>query len=149
MPSPPPPDPLALAMLTGILALTDGALAGIGLVVANARRQGHLSTAEAATFLLVGASAAIGVMILLLTLIALSRGAHGHAIAQLASVLAWLRLPCVIIALPVLALSFGFAAVSGVLQTAGAAVAVADALPTLVVTGVLLRRTTSDPHRNR
>ena|ERR1700754_505437 len=140
MPSPPQPDPLPLALLTGILALTDGALAGIGLVVANARRQGHLTTVEASTFLLVGASAATGVVILVLALLALSRGAGGHALAQLASVLAWLRLPCVIIALPTLALSFGFPAVSGVLQTAGAAVAVADALPALVITGVLLRR---------
>jgi hypothetical protein len=140
MPSSPPHDPLPLAMLTGILALTDGALAGIGLVVWNARRQGHLTTVEASTFLLVGASATVGVVILVLALIALSRGAGGYAMAQLASVLAWLRLPCVIIALPVLALSFGFSAVSGVLQTAGAAVAVADALPALVVTGVLLRR---------
>jgi hypothetical protein len=136
-------------MLAGILALTDGALAGIGLVVANARRQGNLTTVEAATFLVVGASAAVGVVILVLALIALSRGSDGHAIAQLASVLAWLRLPCVIIALPVIALGFGFSAMSGVLQTAGAAVAVADALPTLIVTGVLLRRTSSDAYRDR
>ncbi|NMO54498.1 hypothetical protein HH310_25345 [Actinoplanes sp. TBRC 11911] len=140
MPSPPQPDPLPLALLTGILALTDGALAGIGLVVANARRQGHLTTVEAATFLLVGASAALGVLILVLALLALARGTAGHTLARLASALAWLRLPCVIIALPVLALTLGFAALSGVLQTAGAAVAVADALPAVVVAGILTRR---------
>jgi hypothetical protein len=148
MPSPLQPDPLPLALLTGILALTDGALAGIGLVVANGRRQGHLTTVEAATFLLVGVSAALGVLILVLALLALSRGAAGQALAQLASVMAWLRLPCVIIALPALALTLGFSALSGVLQTAGAAVAVADALPALVVAGVLLRRTTSNAYRD-
>jgi hypothetical protein len=134
-------EPLPLAILTGILAMADGGLTAIALLVANARREGNLSAAEAATFLLVGVSAAAGVIVLILALIALSRGRDGRAVAQLASVIAWLRLPCVIVALPVLALSFGFSALSGVLQTTGAAVAVADALPALVVTSVALRHT--------
>jgi hypothetical protein len=134
-------DPLPLAILTGILAMADGGLTAIALLVANAHRQGNLTTSEAATFILVGTSAAAGVVVLVLALVALSRGRAGRPVAQLASVLAWLRLPCVILALPVIALSFGFSALSGVLQTTGAAVAVADALPALVVTSVALRHT--------
>src|SRR4051812_2519724 len=79
-------EPLPLAILTGILAMADGGLTAIALLVANARREGDLSAAEAATFLLVGVSAAAGVIVLILALIALSRGRAGRSVAQFASV---------------------------------------------------------------
>jgi hypothetical protein len=132
---------VALASLTGILALVDGGFAAIGLLVFNAHRTGHLSTAEAATFTLLGAGAAVGAIIMLLALIAFARGTRGHGIARITAGMAWLRLAAVIIALVAIAAAFGTTAIVGAFQTFGAAVAVADAILALIVTGIAVRRT--------
>ena len=131
----------ALASLTGILALIDGGLAAIGLLVFNAHRDGHLTAAEAATFTLLGASAAVGAAIMLLAVAALARGSRGHGLARLAAGIAWLRLAGVIIALVAIATAFGTAAIVGTFETFGALVAVADAVLALIVTGIAVRRT--------
>jgi hypothetical protein len=135
------PRRVALASLTGVLVLAEGGFAAIGLLVWNGHRTGHLSTAEAATFTLLGASAAAGAVIMVLALIGLARGFRGHGIARLAATLAWLRLAGVIIALVAIATAFGTSAIVGTFPTFGAVVAVADAILALIVTGVAVRRT--------
>jgi hypothetical protein len=132
---------LVLASLTGILVVADGVLAAIGWMVWSAQRRGNLSGPEAATFILVGASAAVGAVALLLALIAVTRGSRGHRAARFASALAWLRLAGVIIALIAMAIRLGISAIAGPFETFGAVVAVADALFALIVTGVAVRRT--------
>ena len=135
------PGRVAMASLTGILALIDGGLAAIGLLVWTAHHNGHLTAAEAATFTLLGASAAVGTVIMLLALVALARGPAGHGIARLAGGIAWLRLAGVIIALTAIATELGTAAIIGQFATFGAVVAVTDAVLALIVTGIALRRT--------
>lgn len=135
------PRSLALSVLTGILVLTDGALAALGVLVFTAHRRGNLTTVEAATSVALGASAAAGVLVLLLALIGLARGVPGHRAAQIAAVLAWLRLTGVFICLATIAVLLGIAALAGALETAAAVIAVADALIALPVTGVAARRT--------
>ncbi|MCU7723852.1 hypothetical protein ODJ79_09015 [Actinoplanes sp. KI2] len=130
-----------LASLTGVLALVDGGFAAIGLLVFNAHRSGHLSAAEAATFTLFGASAAVGAVVMLLAATALARGPRGHGIARVASGVAWLRLAGVIITLVAIATAFGSSAIIGMFETVGAVVAVADAVFALLITGIALRRT--------
>lgn len=132
---------IALASLTGVLILVDGALLSIGLLVASGHRRGSLSGAEAATFILVGVSAAIGMAVLLLGMIAFARGSRGQGIAKLASALAWLRMAGVLIALPVIVNSLGISAIAGPFETFGAAMAVFDALIAVFVTSVAKRRT--------
>lgn len=142
--TPPPanrPSRVLLAFLTGLLALADGALAALGLMIWNAHRHGHLTTSEAATFALLGASAAVGALLSLLALTAFARGARGHGTARFASGLAWLRSLCVIIALAAIATAFGTSAIIGQFETFGAAVALVDTVFALIVTGVATRRT--------
>jgi hypothetical protein len=135
------PGNLVLASLTGILVLAEGGLAALGLLVRNAQQRGNLTSTEAATFVLLGTSAAVGAVVLFLALVALARGPKGHSLARVASGLAWLRLAGVIAALMVIAIQLGVAAVAGMLETFGAAVAVLDALIAVIVTGVAVRRT--------
>src|SRR4051794_14824057 len=78
---------LALASLTGVLILADGAFAAIALIVRNVYRDGNLTRTESATFILLGASALIGIVILFLALIAFARGGRGLGTAKLASAL--------------------------------------------------------------
>jgi len=130
-----------LASLTGILVLADAGLAALGVTVWNAHRHGHLTGAEAATFMLLGASAAIGAVVYLFTLIALARGTHGRGLARLASRLAWLRTAGVVIALIAFVILIGVSAIAGALETFGIVLAVLDALAAVYVTGVAVRRT--------
>jgi cytochrome bd-type quinol oxidase subunit 2 len=132
---------LVLASLTGILVLADGGLAALGAMVWNAQRRGDLTGTQAATFILLGVSAALGAVVLLLVLIALARGGRGRRAARLASGLAWLRMATVLIALTTIAIRLGISATAGFFETFGAAVAVADAVIALIVTGVAVRRT--------
>jgi hypothetical protein len=132
---------LALSVLTGVLVLADGALAALGVLVWDARRRGNLTESEAATSIVLGASAAAGALLLLIALIGLARGVRGHPAAQIASVLAWLRLAVVLVAPMVVAILLGLSAVAGVLETSAVVVAVVDALIGLLVTGVAVRRT--------
>jgi hypothetical protein len=132
---------VAMASLTGILVLLDAALTAIGLLVWNAHRHGHLTGPEAATFIVVGGSAVVGAVVLLLALTALTRGARSHPTARVASALSWLRAAAVIIALTGVVIGLGVAAIAGALQTFGAAVAVADAVFGLIVTDAAMRRT--------
>jgi len=131
---------LVLASLTGVLVLADGGLAALGLMVWNALRRGNLTGPEAATFTLLGASAAVGVVVLLLALIALARGARGRGVARFGATLAWLRMAGVITALMAIAVRLGASSVAGVFETSGAVVALADAVGALIVTGVAVRR---------
>jgi hypothetical protein len=131
---------LALASLTGVLILADGAFAAIALIVRNVYRDGNLTRTESATFILLGASALIGIVILFLALIAFARGGRGLGTAKLASALAWLRLAAVIIAIAVIAIRLGNAAVVGLFETFGALLAVGDAIVALVVASVAMGR---------
>jgi hypothetical protein len=131
----------ALAALTGILVLADAGLAALGATVWNAQRHGHLTGAEAATFILLGASAALGAVVYLITLIALARGARGSGLARLASRLAWLRTAGVIITLIAFVILISISAIAGALETFGAVLAVLDSLTAAYVTGVAVRRT--------
>ncbi|MFI7546964.1 hypothetical protein [Actinoplanes sp. NPDC049599] len=133
-----------LATLTGILVLTDAALAALGLLVWNGHRRGNLTGPESATFILLGASAAAGAAVLLLAAVALARGGRGHPAARFASGLAGLRVLAVIVALFTIALLTGASAIVGVLQTTGAVVTAFEALTTLFITRVAVRRTHSE-----
>lgn len=130
-----------LAALTGILVLADAGLAALGATVWNAQRHDHLTSAQAATFILLGASAALGAVVYLFTLIALARGAQGHGLARFASRLARLRAAGVIIALIAFVILIGISVIAGALETFGAVLAVLDALAAAYVTGVAVRRT--------
>jgi hypothetical protein len=132
-----------LAALTGVVILADGALVGIGVLVLNLWRNGNLGTSEAATFMLMGASAAVGAVVMLLAAIALARGPRGRGLARLASGLAWLRVLGVFVALAAIAVWLGGSAIAGSFETFGAVVALADAFFALVMTGVAVRRTGS------
>jgi|tagenome__1003787_1003787.scaffolds.fasta_scaffold20963616_5 hypothetical protein len=132
---------VVLASMTGLFALAEAGLAAIGLLVWNAQRGGHLTGTEAATFILLGASAAVGVVVLLLATIALARGPRGHEIARLTSGLAWLRVAGVILALSAIAIGLGISAIAGLFETFGAVVALLDAFAAVLVTGVAVRRT--------
>lgn len=130
-----------LASLTGILVLADAGLAALGATVWNAQRHGNLTGGEAATFMLLGASAALGAVVYLFTLIALARGAQGRGLARFVSRLAWLRTAAVIITLIAFVILIGISAIAGALETFGAVLAVLDALAAVYVTGVAVRRT--------
>lgn len=132
---------LVLASLTGTLVLADGGLAAIGLMVWAAHRRGDLTAPESATFILLGVSAVVGAVVLLLTVIALARGVQGRGLARVASALAWLRMAGVIIALMAIAVRLGVSAIAGFFETSGAVVAVAESAGVLIVTGVAVRRT--------
>jgi len=130
-----------LAALAAIMILADGLLAAIGVLVFNAQRNGNLTAPEAATFILLGASAAVGTVVMLLAAIAFARGPRGRGAARLASGLAWLRLAGVLIAIAVIAVWLGSSAIAGSFETFGAAIAAAEAALALVVTGAAVRRT--------
>jgi hypothetical protein len=129
----------ALAALTGLLVLADAGLAAIGLLVWNAYRGDNLTGAEAATFVLLGVSAAIGALVLAAAAAGLVRGERG--IARAAAVLARLRAGALVVALVIVAVRVGGSALAGLLETTGAIVAVGDAVIALWVTGVAVRRT--------
>ena len=129
----------ALAALTGLLVLADAGLAVVGLLVANAYRRDDLTGSEAATFVLLGVSAAVGVLVLLTAAAGFARG--DRRTARAAAVLARVRAGAVIVALLVIAIRLGGSALAGLLETAGAVFALADAAVALAVTGVAVRRT--------
>jgi hypothetical protein len=129
----------ALASLTALLVVADIGLAILGLTVWNAQRHGHLSAAQAATFIVVGASAAVGALVLLLALVALA-GVPGPGLARLTSGLAWVRLAAVIAALFVVAVVIGISAIVGLVETFMVAVALFDAGVAVFVTGIAVRR---------
>ncbi|MFI7602478.1 hypothetical protein [Actinoplanes sp. NPDC049681] len=140
-PSARPRSSIGLAALTGLLFLVEGALAAIGLLVTSGYRRGNLTGSDAATLLLVGACAAVGMVVWLLVLVALARGSRGHTIAKAASVLGWLRFAGVIVTLVVIAVALGISAVAGLTETFGAVVAVLDALIGMFLASVSERRT--------
>lgn len=130
-----------LATLAAIMVVADGMLVAIGVLVLNAQRDGNLTGSEAATFLLMGASAAVGAVLMLLAAIALARGDRGRGTARLASGLAWLRVLAVPVALVVIVIRLGGSALGGSFEMSGAVVALVDAFFAVVVTGAAVRRT--------
>jgi len=130
-----------LATLAGLMIVIDGALAGIGLLVLKGLRNGNLTASEAATFILLGASAAVGMVVMLLAAIAFARGPRGRGAARLASGLGGLRVAAVLIALVVIAIRLGGSALAGSFETFGAVLAVGEASLALIVTGAAVRRT--------
>jgi hypothetical protein len=132
---------LATACLTGVLILVDAGLAALGLLVWDGRQRGDLTGPEAATFILLGASAAAGAVLLLLALVALARGGHGYGLARFAAGLAWLRVATVVLTVVAIAVARGLPTFAGLLPAVGASVAVFDAVMALVVAGVAVRRT--------
>ncbi|GID32470.1 hypothetical protein [Paractinoplanes brasiliensis] len=129
----------ALSALTGLMALADAGLALLGLLIWNAYRRDNLTGSEAATFTLLGVSAAVGALILLTAAIGLAR--HSQGATRLATALAGLRTAAVVVALAVIAIQIGGSALAGLLETTGALVALFDALIALWVTAVAARRT--------
>jgi hypothetical protein len=137
------PGTLGLALLTGMLALADGTLAALGLLIWHALWRGDLAGTEAATLLLLGASAAVGALVYVLALLALARGHQG---ARSTSALALLRVAGVLVALVLITVRFGVDAIAGPIETFGAVVAVAEVLGALTVTRVISRRTVPGGH---
>jgi hypothetical protein len=132
---------VALAVLTGILVLADAGLAALGALVWRAHQRGDLTGSEAATFALLGVSAAVGAAVLLVAAGALVRGVRGHRLAGFTSVVSWLRVVAVVIALMVITIRLGTSAVAGLLETFGAVIAVGEALMVVFVSTVAVRRT--------
>ncbi|MEU4221848.1 hypothetical protein [Actinoplanes sp. NPDC026623] len=130
-----------LALLTGILVLAEAFLARLGVMVWNEQRDGHLTGAEAATFIVIGVSAAIGAVLYLFTLCAFARGVRGHGLARFASGLALLRLAGVMVALVAIAFLIDVSAIAGLQETFLAALAVLDALTAVYATRIAVRRT--------
>jgi hypothetical protein len=133
---------VVIALLAGLLAILEIAFAWLGSLVWGTRGSGDLATAEAAPFVVLGVSAVVGVFVLLLSMIALMRGARGHRTARFAVTLAWLRVAAVVVCMPILAARIGSAAVIGSFSTVGVVVAIGDALIGSFVAGVSVRRTT-------
>jgi hypothetical protein len=132
---------VVLAALTGILVLADCGLAALGWMILAAERRGDLTRPESATFILVGASAVLGAVVMLIALVALARGPSGHRAARTAAALAWLRTAGRVIALVAVTIWLGAPAIAGLLPTPGAVIALIDAVIALIVTGVAERRT--------
>ncbi|GIF01585.1 hypothetical protein [Paractinoplanes rishiriensis] len=129
-----------LAVLSAILLLADAGLAALGMLVFNSHQRGNLTDDEAATFLLLGVSAAAGTVIFFLTAVAFALP-RGRRVARIAAVLAWLRTAGVLIAVAATVTSFGASAIIGAFETVGLILTAADTLAALIVTGIAVRRT--------
>jgi hypothetical protein len=127
-----------LVVLIGVAALADGLVAGLGPMAWSDHRAGGFTTEEALPFAVAGMSAAVGVVLAVLAMIALLRGRAGRGLARAAVNLTWLRLGSVIIALAAVALTVG---VTSVFPLVGMALALGDSIGGLVVTGAAARRT--------
>ncbi|GGN96449.1 hypothetical protein GCM10010112_87710 [Actinoplanes lobatus] len=134
------PSNVLLAVMSAVVAFADGVLAVLGATAWLGYRDGGFSGAEAAPFIVMGVSAAVGGVLALLAMIAFLRGRRGQGLARALVNLAWLRLGAVVIALAVVALTHSAATVA-VFSMFGIAVAVGDAVGGLIVTGAALRRT--------
>jgi len=131
------------AALIGVLVMLDLALVAIVSLVWTAQRQGQVSGQETGTLTLLGISAAIGVVILLILLAATLSAGNPSASRPLATVgltLAWLRLAGIITAPAVIAAALGMSAVIGLAESFVVALALLDALAALVVAAATRRR---------
>lgn len=115
-----------LTAVTSVMALAEAGLALLDLLIWNAYRDNHVTSAEAATFTLLGASTAIGALILLIAAIGLASNDYGTV--RLTTAMAGLRAAVVVVVLAVIAIQVGGSALVGLLETTGALVAVIDAL---------------------
>jgi hypothetical protein len=135
---------VARAWLTGLLACCDVAVVAIIGLVWAAQARGQVAAADVATFNLLGISAAVGVVIMVLALaatIAVIRGRSGRGAAVAAWSLAWLRLVAVIVAVVAIAVVAGLGAVIGLVETFAAGLAVLDAAVAVAVAGTVRRLT--------
>jgi hypothetical protein len=124
-----------LAVVGIVAAFADGVVAWLGATAWQSYRDGGLTIEQAAPFLVMAVSAAVGAVLGVLAMIALLR--RGNGLARGTLNLTWLRLGAVFVALVIIALTVGVSAVG----TVGMALAVGDALAGFVVTGVATRRT--------
>ncbi|MFI6070477.1 hypothetical protein ACIA5C_02670 [Actinoplanes sp. NPDC051343] len=127
------------AVLTGMLALVDVAFAWLGWLMWTLHRDGPGQPAEAATFVLLGVSALVGAIVMLVATAAFLRGRRSTARA--AAAIAWFRALTVVAVLAVLAGALGSSAILGLVPATGAAIAVADAIFAVLAAGAALRRT--------
>jgi Kef-type K+ transport system membrane component KefB len=127
------------AVLTGMLALVDVAFAWLGWLMWTLHRDGPGQPSEAATFVLLGVSALVGAIVMLVATAAFLRGRRSAARA--AAAIAWFRALTVVAVLAVLAGALGSSAILGLVPATGAAIAVADAIFAVLAAGAALRRT--------
>ncbi|MEV4276905.1 hypothetical protein [Actinoplanes xinjiangensis] len=130
-----------LVVMIVVVALAECLLALLGAMAWQGRRDGGFTPENAMPFTVMGASAAVGVLLAVSAMIALLRGPRGHGLARVTAGLAWLRLGGVILVLAVGALTFGASAVAAAFPVFGIVLAVGDAVGGLVVAGAAVRRT--------
>jgi uncharacterized membrane protein YhaH (DUF805 family) len=105
----------AITWLFGLLIVVEGALVALAGLVVTFQRRGDMSTADAAVFDLLGASAVVGVVIAVLALagcVAVLRGRPRRLLAA-SRTLAWLRLAAIPVAAWTIAAVIGPNAVTG------------------------------------
>ncbi|GAA2714057.1 hypothetical protein [Actinoplanes palleronii] len=140
-PRPAAPGNALLGLLLGILVLAEAGLAALGALVWSACHRHSITAAEAASFTVLGVSAAAGAVITLLALIAVVRGRHGHRLARAAAGLHFARLLGLVVATVLIAGQLGIAAVAGLTETFALALAGVEVLGALYATTVVARRT--------
>jgi hypothetical protein len=102
-----------LGMLTMVLVLVDAGLVAINSIMWSAYRDGEVTAAEVAPFVLFAGSAALGVVVMLLAAAALFRDVRGHHLAEVAVVLAGLRVVAIPVAVVAVIVTVGTSSVSG------------------------------------
>ncbi|MFD1365777.1 hypothetical protein [Actinoplanes sichuanensis] len=130
-----------LGVLTLILVLVDAGLVVINSIMWTAYRAGDVTAAEVAPFMLFAGSAAVGAVVMLLAAIALFRDGLGHRLAEVAVVLAGVRVVAIPIAVVVVVVTVGMSSVSGPSDIFLIVLSVFEAVVELMVARVAAART--------
>ncbi|WP_433789907.1 hypothetical protein [Actinoplanes sp. CA-252034] len=130
-----------LGMLTLVLVAVDAALVGINSIMWPAYLDGDVTAAEVAPFALFAGSAALGVVVMLSAAIALFRDARGRRLAEVAVLLAGLRVVAIPVAAAIVVATVGAAAVTGPSDVFLIVLSAFEAIVELTVTRVAAART--------
>jgi hypothetical protein len=102
-----------LGALTLVLVMVDAGLVAINSIMWSAYRDGDVTAAEVAPFMVFAGSAALGVVVMLSAAVALFRDTRGHRLAGFAVLLAGVRVVAIPIAVVVVVGTVGTSSVSG------------------------------------
>ncbi|MFC4071620.1 hypothetical protein [Actinoplanes subglobosus] len=130
-----------LGMLTMVLVLVDAGLVAINSIMWSAYRDGEVTAAEVAPFVLFAGSAALGAVVMLMAAVALFRDRRGHRLAEVAVVLAGLRVVTIPIAVAVVVTTVGTSSVTGPSDIFLIVLSAFEAIVELMVARVAVTRT--------
>ncbi|MEU4161879.1 hypothetical protein [Actinoplanes sp. NPDC026670] len=130
-----------LGALTLVLVLVDAGLVAINSIMWTAYRDGDVTAAEVAPFLLFAGSAAIGAVVMLLAAVALFQDRRGHRLAELAVVLAGARVVAIPVAVVAVIATVATPSVSGPSDIFLIVLSVFEAVVELMVARVAATRT--------